>query len=138
MTLLLLLFCSGIAYVVSKLSDSDYSTSLLGSIPGGLSQVILLAEETKGINLAVVTVMQITRLMIIVIVMPLLVMIPVFGHGEAEQTIIFPPAASANWTDLFPNLLIFAVAGIVFAIVGGRIKLPTAYLLGPLIGTTIL
>ena len=76
--------------------------------------------------------------MIIVIVMPLLVMIPVFGHGEAEQTIIFPPAASANWTDLFPNLLIFAVAGIVFAIVGGRIKLPTAYLLGPLIGTTIL
>ena len=49
MTLLLLLFCSGIAYVVSKLSDSDYSTSLLGSIPGGLSQVVLLAEETKGI-----------------------------------------------------------------------------------------
>ncbi|MFZ3577809.1 AbrB family transcriptional regulator [Virgibacillus sp. DJP39] len=138
MTLLLLLLCSGIAFVVSRLSDSDYSTSLLGCIPGGLSQVILLAEETKGINLAVVTVMQISRLMIIVIVMPLLVMIPVFGHGGAEQATNFTVEVSAKWADLFPNLLIFAVAGIVFAIVGGRIKLPTAYLLGPLIGTTIL
>lgn len=137
MTLLLLLLCSGIAYVVSKFSDSDYSTSLLGSIPGGLTQVIMLAEETKGINLAVVTVTQISRLMIIIIAMPLLVMIPMFSQGEVEQTTaaVIPASASVS---LFPNLFIFAVVSIVFALAGAKIKFPTAYLLGPLIGTTIL
>lgn len=137
MTLLLLLLCSGIAYVVSKLSDSDYSTSLLGSIPGGLTQVIMLAEETKGINLAVVTVTQITRLMMIVIVMPLLVLIPMFGQGGAEQSDVAAIPASAQ-VSLFPNIIIFALISILFALVGSRIKFPTAYLLGPLIATTIL
>jgi membrane AbrB-like protein len=39
---------------------------------------------------------------------------------------------------LFPNLLIFAVVSIACAIGGSRIKLPTAYLLGPAIGTALL
>src|SRR5690625_3165646 len=51
MTLILLLFCSVIAFFISKVSDSDYKTSLLASIPGGLSQILILAEETKGVNL---------------------------------------------------------------------------------------
>lgn len=137
MTLLLLLLSSGIAYVVSKLSDSDYRSSLLGSIPGGLSQVIVLAEETEGINLAVVTVTQVIRLMIIIIAMPLIVMIPMFGQSATEITneAAMPATASVS---LFPNLIIFAVIGIVLALVGSKIKFPTAYLLGPVIGTVIL
>ncbi|WP_404451935.1 AbrB family transcriptional regulator [Virgibacillus necropolis] len=137
MTVLLLLLCSGIAYVVSKLSDSDYSTSLLGSIPGGLTQVVMLAEETKGINLAVVTVTQIIRLMMIVIVMPLLVLIPMFSQGGVEQTAEATIPASIQ-VSLFPNLFIFAVVSIIFALIGAKIRFPTAFLLGPLIGTTML
>lgn len=137
MTVLLLLLCSGIAYVVSKFSDSDYSTSLLGSIPGGLTQVIMLAEETKGINLAVVTVTQIIRLMMIVIVMPLLVLTPMFGQGGGEQMAETTIPASIQ-VSLFPNIIFFTLVSIVFALAGSRIKFPTAYLLGPLIGTTIL
>jgi membrane AbrB-like protein len=141
MTLLLLLFCSGIAYVVSKLSGNDYRTSLLGSIPGGLSQVITLAEETEGINLMVVTVTQVIRLMIIIIVVPLIVLSPLFGHvSEAVKTAAagIPVSASAGWSGLFPNLYIFAAASIVCALVGVRIKFPTAYLLGPAIGTVFI
>lgn len=140
MTLLLLLLCSGIAFVVSKFSDSDYSTSLLGSIPGGLTQIVMLAEEMKGINLAVVTVTQITRLMMIIIFIPLLVTIPMFGQGEVEQTAAasIPASIQVSWAGLFPNLIIFAVVSIVFGLVGSKIKFPTAYLLGPIIATTIL
>ncbi|WP_106494646.1 AbrB family transcriptional regulator [Lentibacillus sp. Marseille-P4043] len=138
MTVLLLLLCSGIAYIVSRLSDSDYGTSLLGSIPGGLTQVIMLAEETKGINLAVVTVTQVCRLMIIIIVMPLLVSIPMFGQGGATTDASIPASTSANWAGLYPNIFIFALVSIVFALVGTKIKFPTAYLLGPIIGTSIL
>jgi membrane AbrB-like protein len=141
MTLLLLLFCSGIAYVVSKLSGNDYRTSLLGSIPGGLTQIITLAEETEGINLMVVTVTQVIRLMIIIIVVPLIVLSPIFGHmSEAAKTAAaaIPDSTSASWSGLFPNLIIFAAVSIVCALAGARIKFPTAYLLGPAIGTAIL
>ncbi|MBM7600972.1 membrane AbrB-like protein [Virgibacillus halotolerans] len=137
MTLLLLLFCAGVAYIVSKLSDSDYSTSLLASIPGGLTQVITLAEETKGINLAVVTVTQVTRLMIIIIITPLIVMMPIFGPSTAENSTATTIPASAS-VGLFPNLIIFAVIGIVLALVGAKVNFPTAFLLGPAIGTVIL
>ncbi|GGB60311.1 AbrB family transcriptional regulator [Virgibacillus dakarensis] len=138
MTLLLMLLCSGIAFVISRFSGSDYSTSLLSSIPGGLTQVIMLAEETKGINLAVVTVTQVIRLMIIVIMMPLLVMIPIFQQGEATVNAPVSATVPANWAGLFPNIIIFALVCIVFALVGSKINFPTAFLLGPLIGTTLL
>lgn len=136
MTVLLLLFCAGIAYIVSKLSDSDYRTTLLGSIPGGLTQVITLAEETEGVNLAVVTVTQVSRLMIIIILMPLLVMLPLFGQSAADSSAATPPTTAS--VSLFPNLFIFAVIGIALALLGTKIRFPTAYLLGPAIGTVIL
>ncbi|WP_164669928.1 AbrB family transcriptional regulator [Virgibacillus doumboii] len=134
-TILLMLWCIGIAFIISKISDNDFESALLGSIPGGLTQVILMAEETRGINLAVVTVTQVIRLMMIVITMPLLVMIPIFGEGTAGNSAAVPVAESAG---LFPNIIFFAAICIVFAIGGNKIHFPTAYLLGPIIGTAIL
>lgn len=137
MTLLLMLLCAGIAYAVSRLSDTDYRSALLGSIPGGLTQVLTLAEETEGINLAVVTVTQVIRLMMIIIFIPLLVMLPMFaqnsGDGAASALI-----SNSQTVSLFPNLFIFAMVSILLAIVGTKINFPTAYLLGPIIGTAIL
>ncbi|MEW9676906.1 AbrB family transcriptional regulator [Lentibacillus sp. L22] len=138
MTVILLLFCSGIAYVVSKLSDSDYNTTLLGSIPGGLTQVIMLAEETEGINLAVVTVTQVIRLMMIIIMMPLLVTLPVYNDGAAGNASTAVNTVTASWSGLFPGLLLFAVVSIVLTFVGNKIHFPTSFLLGPAIGTAIL
>ncbi|MBS4219933.1 AbrB family transcriptional regulator [Bacillus sp. FJAT-49711] len=142
MTVFLLLFCAGIAFVASKLSESDYRTLLLASIPGGLSQIIMLAEETKGINLAIVTITQVIRLMIIIIVMPLLVLLPIFADSGAvansTSTSVIPTLSTASWNLLFPNIIIFAVICILFALLGAKIKFPTAYLIGPAIGTAIL
>ncbi|MEN1969225.1 AbrB family transcriptional regulator [Lentibacillus sp. N15] len=139
MTVLLILFCSGIAFVVSKFSSSDYSTSLLGSIPGGLTQVILLAEETKGINLAVVTVTQVIRLMMIIIFIPLLVTLPLFRNGgAADMAADVADQATASWSGLFPDILLFAVVGIALAFLGSKIRFPTAVLLGPAVGTAVL
>ena len=137
MTVLLMLLCAGIAYVVSKLSDSDYRSALLGSIPGGLTQVLILAEETKDINLAVVTVTQVIRLMMIIILIPLIVMLPMFAQSPGEgvaSTLISSPET----VNLFPNILIFASVGILLALGGDKINFPTAFLLGPIIGTVVL
>lgn len=141
MTILLLLFCSGIAYLVSKVSDSDYQTALLASIPGGLSQVLILAEETKGINLGVVTITQVIRLMMIIITTPLLVMLPLFrepADGLIANEAVLPPEVVGSWGGLYPNIFLFAVISIVFAYLSIKIKLPTAYLIGPAIGTALL
>lgn len=135
MTLLLLLLSAGIAYVISKVSNQDYNTSLLASMPGGLTQIIILAEETEGINLAIVTVTQVMRLMLIVIAMPLLVLLPIFGSGSdgVSTTLQTEPSVS-----LFPNIIVFAVVGIVLTVIGVKIKFPTAHLLAPMLGTMVL
>ncbi|MGF7013515.1 AbrB family transcriptional regulator [Ornithinibacillus bavariensis] len=134
LTILLMLWCSGIAFLVSKVSKIDFQSALLGSIPGGLTQVIMLAEETKGINLAVVTITQVLRLMIIVISMPLLVMLPIFSNVSGDQV----STTTVDSVGMFPNIVFFALVCIVFAIGGNKIHFPTAYLLGPIIGTALL
>lgn len=146
MTALLLLFCAFIALVISRLSHTDYKSALLGSVPGGLSQVLLLAEETKGTNITLVTVTQVIRLMVIVICIPLLAHSPLISRYDAGSFATTTasvlgsttPSSSVLWSSLFPNIVLFAAVGVVCAMVGDKIKFPTAYLLGPAIGTAAL
>lgn len=141
MTVLLILLSTLIAYTVSKISGIDYRTSLLASIPGGLTQAIALAEETKGVQLSVVTLTQVIRLMTIITATPLLLLTPLFGSvsgstahslGTSQQV-----ATTVYTSEMLPKLMLFAAISIAFAIIGTKIKLPTAYLLGPAIGIAI-
>ncbi|WP_123039551.1 AbrB family transcriptional regulator [Cohnella candidum] len=139
MTVLLLLFCAFMAFIVTRLSGNPYLTMLMGSIPGGLTQVITLAEETEGVNLTVVTVMQVVRLMMIVICVPVLVFSPLLGlpqHGGSAPEISHPGVTLGSGD--IARLALFAGVCVVCAIVGNRIRFPTAYLLGPAIGTAVL
>lgn len=139
MSVLLLLVCLIFAVILSRLAGISFPTALTGCIPGGLSQMIVLAEETKDTDLTVVSLLQITRLMMIVLCVPLLVFSPLFhpavpapdaasGAGAAAA------ARAAEWSGLFPNLFAFAAVAVASAWIGQRIKLPTAMMLGPLIG----
>ncbi|RNB84676.1 AbrB family transcriptional regulator [Brevibacillus fluminis] len=133
MTTVLLLFCAGISLLIAKLSGTDYKTALLGSIPGGLTQVVTLAEETEGVNLTVVTVTQVIRLMIIIICVPLIVFHTPFGQegGVVAHEAAKQQAAAGSGIEW----LLFPIVCIVSAIVANKIKFPTAYLLGPAFGT---
>ncbi|GHH96900.1 AbrB family transcriptional regulator [Neobacillus kokaensis] len=88
-TVLLVCFCAGIAFVVSKLSGVDYPTVLTGSIPGGLTQLIIFAEEMKGIDLTTVTFLQVARLMMIIFFVPFLILGPFFKirYSRCHKTI---------------------------------------------------
>ncbi|WP_308634876.1 AbrB family transcriptional regulator [Paenibacillus silvisoli] len=140
MIVLLLSFCAGIAFLVSKLSKSDFKTALLGSVPGGLTQVIALAEETEGVNLTVVTVTQVIRLMMIIVCVPFLVFNPYFGLAEhnSAAALSMPAGTPAGWSGFFPDVLPFAAASVVCAVLGNRVRFPTAYLLGPALITAIM
>lgn len=139
MTMLLMLLCASMAYVVSKLAQIDYLTVLMGSIPGGLTQVIILAQETKEVNITVVTVMQVIRLMTIIISVPALIFSPLLGNQQSDALATqVTTVVQSNGSGLFPNLLIFGAICIVCALAGNKIRFPTAYLLGPAIGTACL
>ena len=136
MTVALLLLCAVIALFISNVSDNNFNTSLLASIPGGLSQVLILAEETKGINLAVVTITQIIRLMLIIVSMPILVLFPFFqGGGQTTSSI---ELAKTSDVSLFPSIFLFIAVALIFIYLFVKIKFPTAVLLGPMLGTILL
>ncbi|NYE06867.1 membrane AbrB-like protein [Bacillus niacini] len=114
LTIILIAFCSGIAFFVSKLSGIGYPTVLTGSIPGGLSQMITFAEEAKGIDLTVVTFLQVTRVIIIIFSVPFLISSPIFDHLSGKPTLDL----AENTGLFFPNILLFVVICVIFAFIG--------------------
>ncbi len=144
LTLLLLFFCAGIAFLVSLVSNYNYMTLLIGSIPGGLSQMVALAEESDDIDMTVVTVIQVVRLMVIVVSIPFLIFNPYTGLSDPVVTEMAGAlgnagaAAAATWSNLLPDLPVYAVVCTLCAWLGQKLRIPTAYLLGPAIGASVL
>ncbi|MBW7455722.1 AbrB family transcriptional regulator [Paenibacillus sepulcri] len=135
----LLLICSYlIAWLVAKFSGLDFPTILMGSIPGGLNQMIALAEEIKGVDLTVITFMQISRIIMIIFFVPLLIFSPLFGTSLQHSPPGAESAAAASWGGLFPHILVYAVVCTGCALLWKKIKFPTAFLLGPMFATIVL
>ncbi|MED1792192.1 AbrB family transcriptional regulator [Brevibacillus nitrificans] len=137
LTAMTLLCAAGIATLVSKLSGTSFPTVLMGSIPGGLSQMIPLAQEIKGVDLTVVTFLQVSRLLMIIFFVPMLVFSPLFGMEGMGQHLIAQKAA-VSWNGLFPNIFVFAIACTAAAYVGKKIHFPSAIFLGPMIATILI
>ncbi|WNC15966.1 AbrB family transcriptional regulator [Brevibacillus brevis] len=137
LTALLLLCAFCIALLVSKVSRIPFPTVLMGSIPGGLSQMIPLAEEIKGVDLTVVTFLQVSRLLMIIFFVPMLIFSPFFGLEGVDHQLI-AGQASASWSGLYPHVLLFAVACTACALLGKRIHFPAAFFLGPMIATILI
>ena len=134
MTVILVASAALMSKVISKLSGVDYPTVLTGSIPGGLSQMIIFAEEMKGIDITTVTFLQVSRLLMIVFVVPFIIFGPIFdiSHMRNESAgygqFVFDPFMS----------FIFFIVCIIGVIIGKKLRLPTPFLLGPILGTAIL
>ncbi len=137
MTFLLLLLCAGLSFVIGRLSGTDFKTSLLGSVPGGLSQMVILAEETKGADLTLVTVNQVVRLLLIIVGVPLILYSPLLGQHAAE-TVQAAAGREIAWRELFPNILYYGPLCVGLALLGRKVRFPTAFLLCPAFGTALL
>jgi membrane AbrB-like protein len=135
MTVILISFCVLVAYLFYKLTDVDFPTLMTGSIPGGLTQMVVLADEVKGVDVTIVTFMQVTRLIMITFCVPFLLFSPVYGGAEAAVAVEAVRQSSAAWSGLFPGVFIFVPICVVCAWASKKIGLPTAVMLGPLIGT---
>lgn len=124
-------------YIICRRTGISLSTSIIGSVPGGLTQMVVLSEEIADTDLTVVTFMQTIRLLSTVFIVPFIVI-----HGLAGDT---QQAVAANIPALYNNAIhtpwnafLFFGAVLLALWISIRVNLPTPYLLGPLAGTAAL
>ncbi|MCM3719350.1 AbrB family transcriptional regulator [Fictibacillus phosphorivorans] len=131
MTILLIFICTGMAFLISRITDINFPTALTSSIPGGLSQIITFAEETKGIDITTVTFFQVIRVIMIIFFVPFLIFSPLFSKEGMEMT--SGVIQNGGEQEFFPKILLFAAISVIAALIGKKINLPTAFLLGPIL-----
>lgn len=135
LTTLIVLVCACSAFVMSKYSGIDYPTSLTSSIPGGLSQIVVFAEEMKGIDITTVTFFHVTRVIMVVFLVPLLIISPIFAANRTNDSSKIMDNVTPEWSDLFPLIFLLALICFLAARIGKIFKLPAPYFLGPVIVT---
>lgn len=137
LTTLIVLACAGLAFVTSKWSGIDYPTALTSSVPGGLSQIVIFAEEMKGIDLTIVTFFHVTRVLIVVFLVPFVVFSPIFLKERTTGSVEIVNN-SMPWNHFSPDIFLFAVICLFAAIIGKKIKLPAPFFLAPVMVAALL
>lgn len=109
-----------IAYVFSKWSKISLKTAILGTIPGGLSQIILFAENEKNVDLGVISYFQVIRLLLVVVFVPFIVA----GHAISKPEL--PTSLS------FSLIALIVLAWIVSSLMN-KLHFPVAFFITPII-----
>lgn len=138
LTCFIILMCSCIAFLVSKISGIDYPTALTSSIPGGLSQIVVFAEEVKGINITIVTFFHVIRVILVVFLFPFLVFNSAFTEQKTDTGNTLSSLTPLQWEGLFPNIFFFAVICIMAAKLAKKWRVPAPFFLGPVFVVMVL
>jgi len=77
-----ILFSLFIGYIIHRRTDISLSTCIIGSVPGGLTQMVVLSEEIADTDLTVVTFMQTIRLLSTVFIVPFLIICGLAGDTQ--------------------------------------------------------
>lgn len=136
-TLSTILFSLAIGYIVCRRTGISLATGVIGSVPGGLTQMVVLSEEIADTDLTVVTFMQTIRLLATVFIVPFIVI-----HGLAGDNL---QAVAAGYASIHHgeintawNAPIYITGVLIAAWAAVKVRLPTPFLLGPLIGAAVL
>ena len=113
--------------ILRSLSEMSKSTAYFSALPGGLVEMITLAEEGNADTRSVALV-HAFRIFITVLTLPLVLGLlfdmPIARSADIRQLLVLPTAETAVW------LVVIAAVG---CLVGHLLQLPAKYLLGPLL-----
>lgn len=120
-----------VAWFTYRHTFANLISCVLGMMPGGLNQMMLMADEDQRVDANVVIMQQIIRLFGVLVTIPFLA-VHLLGASVAEQSLFVNAATgeSVSWLILIP------VAGIG-AFLAKKIKMPTSFLIGPIIATAV-
>ena len=139
-TLLLIGFSLYLGYWVARASNVNMLTAIFGSVPGGLTQMVAIADEIPEVDITVVTFMQTVRLMGVIFIVPFLAVHGI-GGGVVDPHAVSP--ATSPFALNLPDVPAYAWLVYIAAAIGGaflaqRIKLQGAFLLGPLFAVAVM
>ena len=123
--IILLTFSVLLALIVTKWTGLSMKTALAATVPGGLSQLVLFAEEEKDIPLAVVTYFHVIRVISVVLLVPFIV------SGQVVEEVTIGEGLSLT--------LIVLLLGAAFSIyIGKWLRIPVPHFLTPVLLTLLL
>ncbi len=117
-----------IAWWTSRHSYANLQSCVMGCMPGGLTQMMLMSEADKRVDFGAVLVMQTLRLMSVIIIVPFLVVHGLGADINAASTTAMP-TDGYSWLWLVP---IAAAGAVIFQI----LHIPTPRLLGPILAAS--
>ena len=129
-TLLSIFFSAGLGYIIHRQTGISLASGVIGSMPGGLAQMVLLGEEVEDADMTVVTFMQMARLIVVVFLVPF---VATYGIAHLSDLPVLPPGKTAVG-DLVAALPAMAAAPLG-ALLAHLMRMPTPYLLGPICTT---
>ena len=112
-------------------SGFDLSTAYFSAMPGGLIEMVTLAEEHKG-DIRTVALVHSVRILVIVFCVPITVRL-IEGVAAGSSGALRFSVVDMSAVDL---LWIFGT-GIAGIVVGRLLRVPASYLLGPLIASAV-
>ncbi|OCL88525.1 putative ammonia monooxygenase [Aliarcobacter thereius] len=119
-------------YYYYKFLKYDLKTSYLGSMPGGVIEMVIIGEELKA-NTAKITLMQSSRLFFVVISLPFIIQY-IFQIDIRGNQLLTTPLKNI---DLFEFILLYFLATLS-AFIAKRLKLTASFLIGPMILAIVL
>jgi len=131
-TVLTIAFSLFMGYITHKRTGVDLASSLLGCVPGGLSQMVVLSKELNA-DTTVVTFMQTIRLLAVIFTVPFLA-----RHGLADVVDTTVQRSEAYGTMEPATGLFFLTVVLIGTLAAQRIGLPTPWMLGPTLTTAAL
>jgi len=134
-TALIVLMSMVLGYITHRKTGISFATGMLGSVPGGFSQMVLMSEEVETADVSVVSFMHTIRLLSVVFIVPYLATqaaggITVATSTAADTLIVWKPVP----LNAVPVLGFASLA----ALFSNRINLPTPFLMGPILGAAML
>ena len=117
--LFILLFIS-VSLLIAKQTGLDLATAIVCCVPGGMSQILVYAEEQGGMDMATITFFQVLRVLLIVSFVPLLAAGSSIGGITEQGHFSF---------GLFGLLVVCGIAGWI----AQKVRIPTGYMLGPVL-----
>ncbi|WP_456275336.1 AbrB family transcriptional regulator [Bacillus sp. AK128] len=133
-TILLIGFSLLVSIFISRFIGINFKTAFIGMMPGGFSQMVLLGEEIDDVDVTSVTLFQLIRLLSVIYLVPAIVRIDWFS---GPLTTLNTVESSIKTSTVMEITLFIAVTGLssLLAVKG---RLPTPYLVGPIIGCAVL
>ncbi|WP_066400484.1 AbrB family transcriptional regulator [Neobacillus mesonae] len=121
-------------YFLWRFSQTDFLTSFIGTAPGGISVMPIFAEEI-GANPALVSIIQIIRVLLVIGTVPLLAIYWTNSSEELHTSVIASDASVGAHQLFWMGLVVLLSVGGSF--LAKYLKFPTPWLLGSMIVVAI-